>query len=33
MTLPVVFRREADEELDEAYAWYERQSPGLVMCS
>ena len=25
MSLPVVFRREAQDELDEAYSWYEQQ--------
>jgi hypothetical protein len=29
MRLPVVFRPEARDEVDEAYAWYERQRPGL----
>jgi plasmid stabilization system protein ParE len=29
MSLPVVFRREAQDEMDEAYGWYERQRAGL----
>jgi plasmid stabilization system protein ParE len=29
MSLPLVFRPEARDEIDEAYAWYERQRPGL----
>ena len=29
MSLPAVFRREAQDEMDEAYAWYEQHSPGL----
>ena len=29
MRLPVVFRPEARDEVDEAFAWYERQRPGL----
>lgn len=29
MSLPVVFLRQAQDELDEAYAWYEQQRPGL----
>lgn len=29
MRLPVVFRPEARDELDEAYEWYERRQSGL----
>jgi plasmid stabilization system protein ParE len=29
MTLPLVFSPEVREEVDEAYAWYERQRAGL----
>ena len=29
MTLPLIIRPEAEEELSESYDWYERQRPGL----
>jgi plasmid stabilization system protein ParE len=29
MSLPIVFRRAARAEFDEAYDWYEQQQPGL----
>lgn len=29
MTLPLIIRPEAEEDLTESYNWYERQRPGL----
>ena len=29
MSLPLVLHRAAQDDLDEAYAWYDRQDPGL----
>ena len=29
MSLPIVFEREVEADVDEAYHWYERQRPGL----
>lgn len=29
MTLPIIFHPEAQAELDDAYAWYDGQLPGL----
>jgi plasmid stabilization system protein ParE len=29
MTLPLIFRPETRDEIDEAYTWYEQRRPGL----
>lgn len=29
MSVRVIFRRAADQDIDDAFAWYERQQPGL----
>jgi len=29
VTLPLIIRPEAEEDLSESYGWYERQRPGL----